>query len=607
VDDPAPDRAAAAARAHHAPRAVAARDRDAGDAGARLRREGRRVKALLIKELRECRLWLLLGVAFAAIDLLWAVSPQGGGALDHLFALGSTALALLVGVGLGHVQLRREIRAGTLSALVHRDTGAARALVAKGIAGLVILSATVALPMALQVVHALRGIEDFDGVMRPTLRGVFGTIALGVLAWGIGALSATLRGPAALRAIVTLATLVLAFYIFRQASFWLGFSWGVAPVWLLAWFAVTGVALFALASRRILFAGDPDRPLGPLEAVAAGVICTALLGYPAIVSAASLRFVMTYPLPRLLAEVSDLGEPPWYRPEISLKPVGRAAAWGRIEPTDVELLPRVLGLLDPEAGVVRVIDATIARLDHSRPTWDEIKGIKWRAAYHPEGSLSPAAIVVDGTHVEDPPGGRAWALVRGPRLWELVEVGLDPADARAAEIASEDKARPLHWTSLVGWTVDFDGLHTRIDIGEELGGEPILRWTSRPRSKAVAPLLACFTLVSGPSIGVRSFFSERHPLDALGSAWIDPLLVGRRRAWLLALQVALAALCAGYAARRLRRGGARLGRVAAWTVAVLVFGPLLLATCVLLERSPRSSRIAGREPDQVIVLPPDLA
>lgn len=108
----------------------------------------------------------------------------------------------------------------------------------------------------------------------------------------------------------------------------------------------------------------------------------------------------------------------------------------------------------------------------------------------------------------------------------------------------------------------------------------------RPRTAAEQWLAAGAMLWSTLRPPVLQVAAHVAPADARPGWLFDPLVVGGRRTWLLALQLAFGGLLAWRAWRWQRRFGAQPG-AAVWVVQVALFGFVAFVLCVLLERRRR--------------------
>jgi len=110
------------------------------------------------------------------------------------------------------------------------------------------------------------------------------------------------------------------------------------------------------------------------------------------------------------------------------------------------------------------------------------------------------------------------------------------------------------------------------------------------------------SLARAPLFSVAAFLSDA-PEQGRGSpAWADPLLRGGRRAWLLALNLAVAAGLALMTWRSLPHPRARAARIA-WTVATLLLGfPAFMARLVVEPVLNREVRIEHRRAPAALIL-----
>jgi hypothetical protein len=117
----------------------------------------------------------------------------------------------------------------------------------------------------------------------------------------------------------------------------------------------------------------------------------------------------------------------------------------------------------------------------------------------------------------------------------------------------------------------------------------------RPRTAAEQWLAAGAMLWSTLRPPVLQVAAHVAPADARPGWLFDPLVVGGRRTWLLALQLAFGGLLAWRAYRWQQRFGSRTG-TAVWVAQIALFGFAAFVLCVLLERRRRLQEHDGPAP-----------
>jgi hypothetical protein len=215
------------------------------------------MRALLRKELRELApAWALL-LVFLVPDLSYGPGNVALLIPSDMSPLSLFTRALFVGSVIGYVQLRRELWRGTLSSLVHRDTGLRGALAAKACAGIGVAYGIIALPVA--------GAAMLVGIVEPLLFELGPAMRLCLMAsavapaYGVGALGATWRGRVSTRLLATGSGLY-ALMLARRSV--LGRGWeGTDDLRLyVAGALLIGAGLFALAGWRLERLGASGTP-----------------------------------------------------------------------------------------------------------------------------------------------------------------------------------------------------------------------------------------------------------------------------------------------------------------------------------------------------------
>ena len=94
--------------------------------------------------------------------------------------------------------------------------------------------------------------------------------------------------------------------------------------------------------------------------------------------------------------------------------------------------------------------------------------------------------------------------------------------------------------------------------------------------------LACLASIAKPPLAaLTSFLSDASAAIPASNPWNDPMLNGRRRLWLLALNFAVAVIFASFTWRRLSHPRACAARWV-WTIATLLLGaPAVMARLVV--------------------------
>jgi len=530
------------------------------------------VRALLRKELRELRSWFLSAALF-----VWIAVETGSGALSEASMPLLGLLAQALGVLLGYGQIRSEARRGTLSALVHRDTGLCRAIVAKGVAGACVLGLATALPFAvIWLVETAR----WEALPTVRWRGIAGPFAISLGAYGVGAFAATLRERISTRGFLALGGLITLWWATSGATGATYETLGDAPVAFTVLNVLGGAALFALAGRRWTLAEDQERRPPALETLLCAGACGAFVLLPALMVVRFMRN-MRQALGVDAASVvlaEDLGEPG----ELELVPM-RTAGTG------------IIARFDPSRGVVRVFDLRRLRV---AVRGNVVRNATLSWLQPAEGPFSKDARVIAPGRIEDPALGRTFELraTEGPFLFEL------PRDGREERGRALLDPRIRKSYVLPASVVDTDILRPRIELYDDarvspldpVSDAPILTATYRSYGPLLPGTLQVLATFHGPLLGLVSFERDLEPAVATRLLLLDPLHAGGRRPGLLLVELAVAAFFARRARRKLRRAGASTARVRGWTFAVVAFGPLLWTILHLIEPPQPRARTTPR-------------
>jgi hypothetical protein len=462
--------------------------------------------------------------------------------------------------------------------------------------------------------------------------GAVTLMAVAFAAYGVGAGCATMRASALARlAAAAVGTVVLA----TGARKLLGTGWGglagPSPTWSAA-FAVSGVALVALAGGRLRGALDDGRRASALESVAVAAAATALvlvlsgvLGrWAATAVMAARTWEATGGLPRVDLHPFAEGDLAWASIQTAQEAGALPARWTEVrvasdvrsirvlqEDEDGMLQPieplrwlhlafarersawkgihvwrtveRRQAFLDREHGVVRALDLLRVRVRAGPSELPRDAEVVLRPAH---GRFAPDA-AVEGSEIREPQSGRAWTLQErrqwapDGRRFELVQTAGDAAVP--APDASPRPPPPLRWnvgTRERGWTLSVAAP----------GGEPeLVRWTLVDGIEGIPWVFTGSALLRGPGVGLVSFASDRNPRDR-ASVVLEAAHYGGRRAGLLLAEAGVALLGALLAVRVLRRRGASRARTLAWAGAVLAVGPLGIPVLLALEPAPRPAR-----------------
>jgi hypothetical protein len=109
-------------------------------------------------------------------------------------------------------------------------------------------------------------------------------------------------------------------------------------------------------------------------------------------------------------------------------------------------------------------------------------------------------------------------------------------------------------------------------------------------------------IAQSPLLNVCSFFADAAEHTRTSEAWNNPLLNGRRRLWLLALNIAVAALFASLAWRSLSHPRANAARWA-WTIAIALFGlPAVMARLAVEPVVNNEVKLKSRKAPAALVL-----
>jgi hypothetical protein len=136
---------------------------------------------------------------------------------------------------------------------------------------------------------------------------------------------------------------------------------------------------------------------------------------------------------------------------------------------------------------------------------------------------------------------------------------------------------------------DTDPLHSRTEVRRTSDDHEVLTAIWEPRNageRVHARLAESMSLLRAPVMNVIAHFAPA-PADprppSVPSVYLDPLLLGARRPALLAGSLALALVCAGSTALRMRRRGARAVDTGIWTTVVLLFGPIAFVVARMFD------------------------
>ncbi|MGE3175349.1 MAG: hypothetical protein AB7O97_22180 [Planctomycetota bacterium] len=167
------------------------------------------------------------------------------------------------------------------------------------------------------------------------------------------------------------------------------------------------------------------------------------------------------------------------------------------------------------------------------------------------------------------------------------------------QVVAAQKDKDAEYTIEV---VDTDPMapHVQVRRGDELVFDHVFAVRTGAEWAAFAPRLVMAAAMP-PLLQLASFASPALAADERGIGLLDPLLRGRRHAWLLLASCAVGVGCAFAGVRRLRRLGADANTRRLWAVWITLTGPLGLVASIVAER-PRA--YAAASADESAAAPP---